>query len=169
MSGGLLTTPLTPVNFNQSALTGTFWGTGGSAPSSSGIDLAGTGGSAFAQAWSTTYNVVLVPNASGNTILWYYCGATPAGIAQVLVGENWAGQVLPAGTAQTIAANSSGWFGAYSPATYNIKNTALVQSNIAGAPTIASWPNAALGCFAVAFTTVTSLYVRAYTFAGIQP
>ena len=161
---GLLTTPLVPVNLDTSPLTGAFFS--GSAPSA-GIDAAGTG-NAFGTAWGTN-NVVLVPNTSGNTFLWYYCGATLAGIAQVLVGQSWAGQVLPAATAQTIAATSCGWLGPFSPVTYNIENINLVQSNIAGAPAIATWPVAAQGCFAVAFTTTTTLSVRAYTFSNIQP
>jgi hypothetical protein len=169
MSGGLLTTPLVPVNFSQAALAGTFWGTGGSAPPSSGIDQAGAGGATFGTAWSTTYNVVLVPNLSGNTVLWYYCGTAAAGIAQVLVGGALAGQVLPASTAQTIAANSSGWLGPFSPATYNVRTANPVPTGIAGSPAIASWPAAAANCFAVAFTTVTDLYVRAYTFSNVQP
>jgi hypothetical protein len=167
---GLLTTPLTPVNFAQAATTGTFWGTGGTAPASAGIDLIGAGGNAFAQTWTSgSVNVVLVPNTSGNVILWYYCGTAAAGIAQVLVGQAVAGQVLPAATSQTIAANSSGWLGPYSPATYNIRTGNPVPTSIAGSPTIASWPAAAAGCYAVAFTTVTNLYVRAYSFNNVQP
>lgn len=161
---GLLTTPLTPVNFNQAASTGTFF-TGG-APSA-GIDLTGTG-TAFGTAWGSN-NVLLIPNGSGNVMLWYYCAATLAGICQVLIGDVIAGQVLPATTTRTIAATESGWIGPFSPQQYNIRSTSLVNSSIAGAPTIASWPNAAIGCWAVAFTTTTSLSVRAYTFSNVQP
>lgn len=160
---GLLTTPLVPVNMNASTLTGTFFS--GAAPSA-GIDQAGAG-NAFATAWSTN-NVVLVPN-TGNVWLWYYCGATPAGIAQVLVGDVITGQVLPASTAQTIAATSCGWLGPFSPVNYNIANLNLVPTGIAGAPTIASWPAAGQGCYAVAFTTTTTLAVRAYNMSAIQP
>jgi hypothetical protein len=161
---GLLTTPLAPVNMNSSPLTGTFFS--GAAPTA-GIDLVGAGGNAFGTAWGSN-NVVLVPN-TGNVYLWYYCGATLAGIAQVLVNDPIAGQVLPASTAQTIAATSCGWLGPFSPVTYNIANLNLVPANIAGTPTIASWPAAAQGCYAVAFTTTTTLSVRAYTFSTIQP
>lgn len=161
---GLLTTPLATVNYNANPGAGTHY-TGG-APAA-GIDLTGTG-TGFATAWGSS-NVVLVPNTSGNVILWYYCGATPAGIAQVLVGNPVAGQVLPASTTRTIAATEAGWIGPFSPATYNVRNTSLVPSGIAGTPVIASWPNAALGCFAVAFTTTTTLTVRAYTFSNVQP
>lgn len=160
---GLITTPLVPVNLSQGQLTGQFF----SAPPTGGIDAAGAG-NAFATAWGSN-NTVLIPNTSGNTILWYYCGAVAAGITQVLVGQAWASQVLPASTAQTIVASSSGWVGPFSPATYNIGNLALVPAGIAGTPTIASWPNAALGCYCVAFTTTTNLSIRAYTFANILP
>jgi hypothetical protein len=164
---GLLTTPLATVNFNQAATTGSFFSSG--APTA-GIDLVGAGGNAFATAWSPN-NVLLVPNTSGNVMLWYYCGASAAGVAQVLVGQSLAGQVLPAATALTITATSSGWLGPFSPATYNVSNVNLVplNSSIAGTPTITTWPAAALGCFAVAFTTTTTLSVRAYTFSNVQP
>lgn len=161
---GLLTTPLAPVNLNANPLTGVFF-TGAVPPA--GIDQAGAGGNAFATAWGTN-NVVLVPN-TGNVFLWYYCGATAAGIAQVLVNDPIAGQVLPASTAKTIAATESGWLGPFSPVTYNIANLNLVPAGIAGTPTIASWPAAGQGCYAVAFTTTTTLSVRAYTFSSIQP
>lgn len=161
---GLLTTPLVPVNFNANPLTGTFFS--GGVPAA-GIDQVGAG-NAFANAWSGGVNVVLVPN-TGNVLLWYYCGATPAGIAQVLVNDPIAGQVLPASTAKTIAATESGWLGPFSPVTYNIANLNLVPANIAGTPSIASWPAAGQGCYAVAFTTTTTLSVRAYTFSSIQP
>ena len=160
---GLLTTPLTPVNFAQSALTGSFFST----PPTGGIDLTGTG-TAFGTSWGSNV-VVLVPNTSGNVILWYYCGTAAAGIAQVLVGGQVAGQVLPAGTAQTIAATSSGWLGPFSPSTYNIKgSSAPVPTGIAGSPSF-TWPAAAAGCYAVAFTTTTNLSIRAYSFSNVQP
>jgi hypothetical protein len=160
---GLLTTPIMPVNMNASPLTGVFY-TGG-APAA-GIDAAGAG-NAFATAWGSN-NVILVPN-TGNVWLWYYCGATPAGVAQVLVQDPIAGQVLPASTAKTIAATESGWLGPYSPVTYDVANVNLVPTGIAGTPTIASWPAAAQGCYAVAFTTTTTLTVRAYTMSTISP
>lgn len=155
---GLVTTPLQPYSFNASD--GTFFT--GAAPSSFGYD-AGAG----TVAWGGN-NVVLVPN-TGNVFLWYYCAATPAGIAQALVGDPIAGQVLAATTTKTIAATESGWIGPRSPNVYNIQNLNLVNANIAGAPTIAAWPAAAQNCFAVAFTVTTTLLVRAYTLATIQP
>jgi len=157
---GLLTTPLTPVNFNSLATSGTFY-TG--ANPSAGIDLTGTG-TAFGTAWGSN-NVLLVPNASGNVLLWYSNVTASAGACQVLVGQVVAGQVLGATTTRTIAFPESGWIGPFDPATYNIRNTALVPSGIAGSPSI-TWPAAALGCFAVAFTTPANLSVRAYTFSN---
>lgn len=158
---GLLTTPLVPVNFNSLASSGTFYT--GSSPSA-GIDLTGTG-TAFGTAWGSN-NVLLVPNTSGNVMLWYSNTTATAGACQVLVGQIVAGQVLPASTTRTIAATESGWIGPFNAGTYNIKNTALVPSGIAGTPSIASWPQAAVGCWAVAFTTPANLSVRAYTFSN---
>lgn len=159
---GLVTTPIQPYNLNATPTTGSFFS---ATPASFGYDNGTT-----ITAWGGN-NVVLVPNTSGNTFLWYYCGATLAGIAQVLVGQVIAGQALPGTTAQTIAATSSGWLGPFSPATYNIDNVNIVplNSTIAGAPTITTWPNAALNCYAVAFTTTTTLLVRAYTFSNVLP
>lgn len=159
---GLVTVPIQPYNLNATPTTGQFFA---ATPASFGYDNGTT-----ITAWSGN-NVVLVPNTSGNTFLWYYCGATLAGIAQVLVGQVIAGQALPATTAITIPATSSGWLGPFSPVTYNIDNINVVplNSTIAGAPTITTWPTAALNCYAVAFTTTTTLLVRAYTFSNVQP
>lgn len=158
---GLVTTPLQPYNLGANPTNGQFFA---ATPAAFGYDD-GTG----VQSWGSN-NVVLVPNASGNTVLWYYAGTGGAGIAQVLVGQALAGQVLPASTALTVPATSSGWFGPLDPAVYNVGNVNLVplNSTIAGTPTIASWPAAAVTqkCYAVAFTTVTNLLVRAYTFAN---
>ena len=120
-------------------------------------------------AWGTPAgaNAVAVPNASGNVMLWYYCGATAAGVAQVLVGEQIAGgQILPATTAQTIVASSSGWIGPLSPATYNIQNVTNVP---ASSIVTGSMPAAYAGCFVVSFTTTTTLLVAAFSFAAVQP
>lgn len=159
---GLVTTPIQPYNFNQAPLTGTFYT--GALPSTYGYDN-GSG----VQAWGSN-NVLLIPNSSGNVALWYFTGGTTApGICQVLVGQVLAGQVLPASTTRTMAVNESGWIGPFSPAVYNIDNVNFVPASIAGGPAIATWPNAALGCWAVAFTTTTQLLVRAYTFSSVQP
>jgi hypothetical protein len=159
---GWVTTALTPAPLN----TPSTWFTGGT-PSSYGYVLAGTSTLAVPTAWGSN-NVVFVQNPSGNVILWYYCDGTGAGVAQVLVGEQVAGQVLPASTTRTIGASESGWFGPYSPATYNIVNVANVPSGVAGSPS-GNMPAAAAGCFAVAFTTTTTLLVAAYSLSAVQP
>ena len=84
----------------------------------------------------------------------------------MLVGEQVTGQVLPATTAMTLAANSSGWIGPLSPATYNIQNVATVPASsiVTGA-----MPAAYQGCFVVSFTTTTNLLVAAFSFAAVQP
>jgi hypothetical protein len=162
---GLLTTPLTSVNMNANPLTGTFFS--GAIPTA-GIDLVGAG-NAFGTAWGSN-NVVLVPN-TGNVWLWYFntSASVPAGVAQVLINDPVAGQVLPASTAKTIAISESGWLGPFSPVTYDVQNLNLVNASIAGSPSIGSWPAAAQGCYAVAFTTTTTLCVRAYNMSSIQP
>ena len=81
---GLVTTPVQPYNLNSQNTTGAFY-TGG-LPSSFGYDNGTT-----VTAWGSN-NVLLVPNTSGNTWLWYFCGGTNAGgITQVLVGQVIAG------------------------------------------------------------------------------
>lgn len=157
---GWVTSVLNPISLNASSTSGTIY-TGGTP--TAGYD---TGTGTFT-AWGGN-NVVFVPNASGNVILWYYCGATAAGVAQVLVGEQIAGQVLPASTSKTIAATEAGWFGPFSPALYNIQNVANIPASVAGSPA-GNMPAAAAGCFAVAFTTTTTLSVRAYSFSNVQP
>jgi len=162
MAGGLVTTPIQPYNLNSQNTTGSFFA--GGLPSVYGYDNGTT-----ITAWGGN-NVILVPNGSGNTWLWYYCGPTNAGgITQVLVGQVLAGQILPASTTRTIAVNESGWLGPFSPSIYNIDNVSVVPTGIAQGPTIASWPTAALGCYAVAFTLTTQLLVRAYTMSSVQP
>lgn len=154
---GLVTTPIQPYNLNATPTSGVF--SAGSAGYDNGSGI---------QAWSGN-NVVLVPNSSGNVILWYNSGATGAGICQVLVSQVLAGQVLPATTTRTIAANEIGWLGPFSPAIYNIDNVNVGPGAVAGPTTISTWPVAALGCYAVAFTTTTTLTVRAYTFSAVSP
>ena len=112
-------------------------------------------------------NAVAVPNPSGNVLLWYYCGATAAGVVQVLVGEQVTGQVLPATTAFSIVASSSGWIGPLSPATYNIGNVTLIPASSVVSP--GPMPAAYAGCYVVEFTLCTTLLVAAYSFASVQP
>jgi len=129
--------------------------------SAPGIDVAGTGGTAFATAWSTTLGL-MIPN-NGLVWLYYVCGTTAAGVTQVLVGdvEGNTGQVLPATTeTYTIAASTSGWLGPWAPLTYNQQSPANVT--YAGAINTTALTSAAQGCVVVDFTTTTTLCVRAY-------
>ena len=112
---------------------------------------------------------VMIPNLGGNVILAYACGATLAGVAQVLIGDlvGNTGQVLPATTAQyTIAANTSGWLGPWSPATYNIQS---INPTWAGDINTQALTAAAQGCVVVDLTTTTTLALRAYSLNPIQP
>jgi hypothetical protein len=150
-----------PIPFNSTPLTGTF----PTAPSA-GYDLGSPGGSFTA--WSTTLGV-MIPNP-GNTILWYWCGATLAGAFQVLVGDliGNTGQVASATLeAGTIPASTTGWLGPWSPATYNQQSPTNVT--YAAAINTQALVAAAQGSVVVDFTTTTTLSVRAYQLIPIQP
>jgi hypothetical protein len=119
-------------------------------------------------AWGAALGVV-VPN-NGQVVLAFACGATLAGAYQVLVGDliGNTGQVLPAtAVAGTIAANTSGWLGPWSPATFN--QQAPLQATYAGAINTQALTAAAQGCVVVDFTTTTTLAVRAYSLIPVQP
>jgi hypothetical protein len=114
-------------------------------------------------AWGTALGV-MIPNPTGNVILAYACGATPAGTWQVLVGDlvGATGQVLPATTETgSIGATTSGWLGPWSVSTYNQQAPTLVT--YAGAINTTALVQAAQGCIVVDFTTTTTLAVRAYS------
>lgn len=153
-----------PVNFNA--------GSAGSAfpvAPAAGVDAVGAGGSAFATAWPGTISGVMIPN-NGQVLLYYICGATAAGVTQVLVGETVGntGQVLPATTYEyTIAANSSGWLGPWSPATFNQQAPASVTYS--GLINVTALTAGAQGSVVVDFTTTTTLSVRAYQLIPVQP
>jgi len=120
-------------------------------------------------AWSTALGV-MIPNPAGNVILGFACGATPAGVTQVLVGDvvGATGAVLPATQQQyTIAANSVGWLGPWSPATWN--QQAPTNVTYAGAINTQALTSAAQGCVVIDFTTTTTLAVRAYSLIPILP
>jgi hypothetical protein len=127
-----------------------------------------TGSPSAITAWAGQLGVQ-IPNPGGNVILAYACGATPAGAAQILVGDivGGTGQVLPATTySYTIGANTQGWLGPWSPATYNITNYGVTFS---GAINTQALTAAAVGCVIVDLTTVTTLALRAYSLIPIQP
>lgn len=137
--------------------------------SAAGIDAAGTGGTAFATAWSTNLGVYYA-NPNGAVWLYYLCGTTAAGVTQILVGDlvGGTGQVLPATTYQiTIAANSSGWIPPLSPGTFNQQAPTLVTYS--GAINTTALTAGMQGCVVVDFTTTTTLCVRAYTAPPVFP
>lgn len=146
---------LLPVNLNQTP-NGNTWLTS----ASPGYDTGSPGGSQTA--WSTTLGVRFVNN--GQMVLAYACGATLAGATQVLVGNvtNAGGaQVLPATTiSYSIAANSSGWLGPWSPQTFNQEQAANVTYT--GAINTQALTSAEQGCVVIDFTTTTTLAVRLY-------
>jgi len=144
---------LAPIPLNLGAAGSTFL-----TAASPGYDL---GSPSAITAWSTTLGVML-PNPGGNVILVYACGATPAGVTQVLVGDlvGNTGQVIPATVYQyTIAANTVGWLGPWNAATYNQQAPTLVT--YAGAINTQALTAAAQGSVVVDFTTTTTLAVRA--------
>lgn len=133
---------------------------------SAGYDTGSPGGTQTA--WGTTLGVQ-VPN-NGQIVLAFACGATAAGVYQILVGDlvGNTGQVLPATQITgTIAANSSGWLGPWSPATYN--QQAPAQVTYAGAINTQALTSQAQGCVVIDFTTTTTLAVRAYQLIPVQP
>jgi hypothetical protein len=135
-------------------------------PSTSpGYDL---GSPSAITAWSGQLGV-MIPN-NGQIILGYACGATLAGPYQVLVGDliGNTGQVAPATTeAGTIAANTTGWLGPWSPATYNQQAPTL--ATYSGAINTTALLQAAAGCVVIDFTTTTTLALRAYQLIPVSP
>ena len=147
---------IAPASFNAGATGSAF-----PAYSAPGIDVAGTGGTAFATAWGSNLGV-MIPN-NGLIWLYYVCGATAGGVTQVLVGDlsGNTGQVLPATTeTYTIAANTSGWLGPWSPGTYNQQSPANVTYT--GGVNTTALVAAAQNCVVVDFSATTTLCVRAY-------
>lgn len=144
---------LLPVNFNQTP-NGNTWLTAASA----GYDTGSPGG--VITAWSTTLGVRFANN--GQMVLVYACGATLAGATQVLVGSALSAggaQVLPATTLQyTIAANSTGWLGPWSPQLMNQQQPANVTYS--GAINTTALGAAEQGTVVIDFTTTTTLAVR---------
>jgi|SRR5215469_13823156 len=150
---------LQPIPFNLGAAGASFI-----AATSPGYDL---GSPSAITAWSTALGV-MIPNPSGNVILGFACGGTAGGVCQVLVGDVVDGTVLPATQRQyTIAANSQGWLGPWSPQTVNQQAPTAVT--YAGAINTTALTSAAQGCVVVDFTTTTTLAVRAYSLIPVLP
>jgi hypothetical protein len=150
---------LQPIPFNLTPLTGVF-----PLASTPGYDL---GSPSAITAWGVIQGV-RIPN-NGQIMLYWASGATAPGVTQVLVGDpvGNTGTFAPATTEQqSLAANSSGWLGPWSPATYNIQQTGntwpgAINSQVAVA--------ADVGSVLIDFTTITTLVVRAYTLIPVQP
>jgi hypothetical protein len=158
-SGGAMTSgprvQLLPIPLSAGA-GGTTWVTSGTA----GYDTGSPGGTITA--WSTTLGVY-IPNPSKQVILAFACGATAAGVVQVLVGKTvgTTGQVLPATIeTYTISASSSGYLGPWDTATYNQSNPTGVTYT--GGINTTALVSGAQGCVVIDFTTTTTLAVRAY-------
>jgi hypothetical protein len=152
---------LLPIPFNLNPNGPGLWLTSGSP----GYDL---GSPSAITAWSGQLGV-MIPN-NGQIMLGFACGATLAGAYQVLVGDliGNTGQVAPATLeAGTIAANTAGWLGPWSPATYNQQSPTTVTYS--GAINTQALTSAAQGCVVVDFTTTTTLAVRAYQLIPVQP
>lgn len=144
---------LLPVNMNSTP-NGALWPVAGSP----GYDTGSPGGSFTA--WSTTLGVRFVNN--GMMVLAFACGATLAGATQVLVGSAISAggsQVLPATTISfSIAANTQGWLGPWSPQTFNQQQAANVTYS--GAINTTALSSAEQNCVVIDFTTTTTLAVR---------
>jgi hypothetical protein len=149
-----------PIPLNLTPGGNTWLGSG-----TAGYDTGSPGGSITA--WSTTLGV-LIPN-NGQVILGFACGATAAGVCQVLIGKVVAGSLVIDATAEqyTIGATSSGWLGPWSPATFNQTSPAGVTYS--GAINTTALTSAAQGCVVVDFTTTTTLAVRAYQLIPVSP
>jgi len=137
--------------------------------SGNGFDTGSPGGTFTAWSAASTLGV-MIPN-NGQVVLWYVNGATAAVPWQVLVGDlvGNTGQVLPATTvAGTIAVNSSGWLGPWSPATYN--QQAPTNVTYSGATNTTALTSAAQGTVVIDFTAPTATFaVRAYQLIPVQP
>lgn len=123
----------------------------------SGLDAAGTGGTAFAASWGTPLSSgggVQFQN-NGLTWLWYYNGST-ACTASSLIGQKVQGDVFPYTQDQaTLVTSGSGWLGPWSPQKYNQTDS----SQFSGAPGgVIGTSGVGLTC--VDFSNTTSLSVR---------
>jgi hypothetical protein len=157
--------PISPVNLNSSALAAAMATFPISTPTV-GIDAAGTGGTAFATAWSTTYAGVQFVN-NGSMFLYVYCGATTTS-AYHLIGQKAGGQVQPYTTyTTTIGASSAGWLGPWSVQQYTQTDGAQFASGSGdggaspGGLISAATPSG-VGYTCIDFLNTTTLSVRLY-------
>jgi hypothetical protein len=149
---------ISPVTMNAAALAATMATFPVTTPTV-GIDAAGTGGTAFATPWSTTYAGVQFIN-NGSMWLYVYNGAS-ASVAYHLIGQKAGGQPEPFATiSTTIPASGPGWLGPWSIQQY----TQTDGSQFTGAPggLISASTPSGVGYTCIDFTVLTTLSVRLY-------
>lgn len=121
----------------------------------SGLDAAGSGGTAFASAWPILTGTGVQFQNNGLTWLWYYNGAT-ACTASILIGQKVQGDVFPFAQDQaTLVTNGSGWLGPFSAAKYNQVDASQFGSAPGGVI-----GTAGVGLTCVDFSATGSLSVR---------
>jgi hypothetical protein len=158
-----------PVNLNAAGLNtpGTF----PTAPAA-GIDAAGTGGTSFATAWTGVQGIQFYNN--GLCFVWFYCGATPAGVVQILQGRKTEGQLPPPATfGGSIAATTYGWLPPLSPQDFNQQDATAFNGSGGPGGAVAALGGAigvsGVGFTCIDFTTVTTLAVRVYQLIPVTP
>jgi hypothetical protein len=156
-----------PVLLNSVALTAV-----GSFPvaPSAGVDAAGTGGSAFATAWGSNAGIQFQNN--GLCFVWFYCGATPAGVVNILQGRKVAGALPPSTEfGGTISANTYGWLPPLSAHDFNQVDTSAWGggSSPGGSSLGGAVGSSGQGLTCIDFTTTTTLSVRVYQINQVQP
>jgi hypothetical protein len=147
------------------SITAASFALGGSFPATpaAGIDAAGTGGASFATAWTGLQGIMFQNN--GLMFVWFYCGATLAGVVNILQGRKVEGQLPPSTTfGPTIAATSYGWLPNLSPADFNQQDaTAFGGGSSPGGTSLGgAVGTAGVGLTCIDFTTTTTLAVRVY-------
>lgn len=157
--------PIAAVSLNASALAATMATFPVTTPTV-GIDAAGTGGTAFATAWSTTYAGVQFVN-NGYMFLYVYNGAT-ASAAYHLIGQKAGGQVqLYTTYTTTIPASGPGWLGPWPIQQYTQTDGAQFASGSGdggaspGGLISAATPSG-VGYTCIDFLNTTTLSVRLY-------
>lgn len=158
-----------PVSINAVGLTSL--GSFPTAPAA-GIDAAGTGGTAFATAWTGVQGIMF--QNTGMQFVWFYCGVTAAGLVQILQGREVQGQLPPPATfGGSIGASSYGWLPPLSPQDFNQRDSSAYGGGTApGGATAAlggAIGTAGVGLTCIDFTTTTTLSVRVYQLVPVSP
>jgi hypothetical protein len=161
---------VSPVQLNAVALSSV--GVLPVAAPTAGIDAAGTGGTAFATAW-TGFQGIMFPN-NGACIVYFWCGTAAGGVVQILQGRKVEGQLPPPATfGPTLSATSSGWIPPLSPQDFNQQDiSAFGGGTSPGGATAAlggAVGSAGQGLTCIDFTTTTNLSVRVYQLSQVTP